>query len=87
MINGKLEQQIVVRLAKNEKDSLKWTANPSYATKNIDIDLKSTSNKSKLLLIDTDSLVQKIETKNVYEDFSKNKELFGFNNYSAKSKY
>lgn len=41
MINGKLEQQIVVRLAKNEKDSLKWTANPSYATKNIDIDLIS----------------------------------------------
>ena len=44
-------------------------------------------NKSKLFLIDTDSLVQKIETKNVYEDFSKNKELFGFNNYSAKPKY
>ena len=39
MISGKLEQQIDVRLAKNEKDSLKWTANPSYATKNIDIDL------------------------------------------------
>ena len=51
------------------------------------IKIKSSSNKSKLLLIDTDSLVQKIETKNVYEDFSKNKELFGFNNYSAKSKY
>ena len=39
MISGKLEQQIDVRLAKNEKDSLKWTPNPSYATKNIDIDL------------------------------------------------
>ena len=48
---------------------------------------KSTGNKSKLFLIDTDSLVQKIETKNVYEDFSKNKELFGFNNHSAKPKY
>ena len=29
----------------------------------------------------------KIETKNVYDDFGKNKEMFDFRNYSAKSKY
>ena len=35
----------------------------------------------------TDSLVYEIETKNVYDDFSKNKEIFDFSNYSVKSKY
>ena len=28
-----------------------------------------------------------IETKNIYDDFSKNKEMFDFNKYSIKSKY
>ena len=28
----------------------------------------------------------KIKTENVYDDFSKNKEMFDFSNYSAKSK-
>ena len=28
-----------------------------------------------------------IKTQCVYEDFSKNKEMFDFNNYSAESKY
>ena len=28
-----------------------------------------------------------IKTEDVYEDFSNNKEMFGFNNYLAKSKY
>ena len=28
-----------------------------------------------------------IKTEDVYEDFSKDKEMFDFNNYSAKSKY
>ena len=31
------------------------------------------SNKSRLLFIDTDSLMNEIETKNVYDDFKKNK--------------
>ena len=31
------------------------------------------SNKSRLLFIDTDSLMNEIETKNVYDDFNKNK--------------
>ena len=35
----------------------------------------------------TDSLVYEIETKNVYDDFSKNKEIFDFSNYSVKTKY
>ena len=28
-----------------------------------------------------------IKTEDVFEDFSKDKEIFDFNNYSAKSKY
>ena len=43
------------------------------------------------LFADTDSLLYslwyKIKTKNVYEDFSKNKEMFDFSNYSSESKY
>ena len=44
-------------------------------------------NKSKLLFTDTDSLMYEIKTKDVYEDFSSNKEMFDFSNYSPKSKY
>ena len=40
-----------------------------------------------LLLTDTDSLLYEIETWNVYDDFSNNKDIFDFNNYSAESKY
>ena len=43
-------------------------------------------NKSRLLFTDTDSLLYKVETENVYDEFSKNKEMFDFSNYSAKSK-
>ena len=43
------------------------------------------------LFADTDSLLYsllyKIKTKDVYEDFSKNKEMFDFSNYSSESKY
>ena len=44
-------------------------------------------NKSKLLFTDTDSLMYEIKTEDVYEDFSSNKEIFDFSNYSIKSKY
>ena len=37
-------------------------------------------NKSKKLFADSDSLVYEIETKNVYDDFSKNKNMFDFSN-------
>ena len=40
-----------------------------------------------MLLTDTDNLMYKSETKNVYEDFYKNKELFDISNYSKDSKY
>ena len=40
-------------------------------------------NKSKLLFTDTDSLMQEFKT----EDFSSDKEIFDFRNYSTKSKY
>ena len=39
-----------------------------------------------LLFTDTDSLLYEIETWNVYHDFSNNKDIFDFNNYSAESK-
>ena len=43
-------------------------------------------NNSRLLFTDTDSLMYEIKTREVYEDFSNDKEIFGFINYSAKSK-
>ena len=39
-------------------------------------------NKLKLLFTDTDSLTYEIKTENVYEDFSSDKKMFGFSNYS-----
>ena len=40
-------------------------------------------NKSKLLFTDTDSLMYETKTENVYEGFSKDKEMFDSSNYSA----
>ena len=37
--------------------------------------------------MDTTSLMHEINTKNVYEDFSTDKEMFNFSNYWDKSKY
>ena len=37
------------------------------------------------LLTDTDSVMYEIKTVDAYEDFIKDKELFDFSNYSAKS--
>ena len=44
-------------------------------------------NKSKLLFTDTDSLTYEIKTEDVYKNFSSDKEMFDFSNYSTKSKY
>ena len=38
--------------------------------------LKRNDYKSSLLFTDNDNLMHEIETKNVYDDFSKNKEIF-----------
>ena len=43
-------------------------------------------NNSRLLSNDTDSLMYEIKTEDLYEEFSKDKEMFGFSNYSAESK-
>ena len=43
--------------------------------------------KSRLSFTDPDSFMYEIQIENVYGDFSKNKEMFDFSNYSAKSKY
>ena len=42
--------------------------------------------KSKLLFTDINSLIYKIKTEDVYEDFSSNTEIFDFSNYLTKSK-
>ena len=42
--------------------------------------------KSILSFTDTDSLMYEIKTEYVYEDFSSDKEMFDFSNYSTKSK-
>ena len=44
-------------------------------------------NNSRLLCTDTDSLMYKIKTEDLYEDFRKDKEMFDFSNYFAGSKY
>ena len=51
------------------------------------ITLKKYGSNSRLLFTDTDDLMCEIKTKDSYEDFSKDKEMFNFNNYSAKSKF
>ena len=44
-------------------------------------------NNSMLVFTGTDSLIYEIKTKDVYEDFSKDKEILDFSNYLAKSNY
>ena len=40
-----------------------------------------------IIFIDTDSLINEIKAEDIYEDFSTDKEMFDFSNYSTKSKY
>ena len=47
---------------------------------------KKNGNKLRLLFTDSDSLVYEIETKTISDDFSENKKLLGFSNYSEKKK-
>ena len=42
------------------------------------------ASQERLLSTDTDSLMYEIKTEEVYEDFSSDKELFDFSNYSTK---
>ena len=42
---------------------------------------------SKLFFTDTDSLMYEIKTEDFYEDFSNDKDMFDFSNYSIKLKY
>ena len=44
-------------------------------------------NNSRLLFTHTDSLMYENKTEDVYEDFSKDKEMFDFSNYFTKSKH
>ena len=44
-------------------------------------------NNLRLSFTDTDSLMYEIKIEDVYEDFSNNKEIIDFSNYSTKSKY
>ena len=39
------------------------------------------------MFTNTDSLIYEIKNEDIFEDFSKDKEIFDFGNYSAKSKY
>ena len=44
-------------------------------------------NNSRLFFTDTDSLMYEMKMEDVYEDFSKDREMSNFGNYSAESKY
>ena len=48
--------------------------------------IKNKYNNNSRLCTDTDSLMYKIKTEGVYEDFNSDKEMFDFSNYSTKSK-
>ena len=45
------------------------------------------ANNSRLLFTDTDSLIYEIKTEDFYKKFSTDKVMFGFSDYSNKSKY
>ena len=64
---------------------LEWSKVPIYEFHFHYIKAKYGS-KSKLLFTDADSFMYKIQTENAYDNFSKNKDMFDFSNYSAKSK-
>ena len=57
-----------------------WIWGKYWCTSSIMITLKKHVKNSRLLFSDTDSLMSKIETKDVYEDFSNDKEMFHFSN-------
>ena len=40
-----------------------------------------------MLLTDTDTLIREIRTEDIYQDISRDKEMFDFRNYSAEPKY
>ena len=44
-------------------------------------------NNSRLCFTDTDTLMYRIKTEDVYVDFTKDNKMFDFSNYSAKSKF
>ena len=44
-------------------------------------------NKPRFLFSDTDNLMYKVWTEDIYEDFSKDNEIFDYSNYWTKSKY
>ena len=48
---------------------------------------KKYDQKPKLLFADTDSSMYEIINEDVFEDFSSDKKMFHFSNYSTKSKY
>ena len=78
-----LRNGIDVKLVSNKKDYLKWTSKPSCMPHKIfDSDLVAIKNKcgnnSRLLFIDTDSLMYEIKTEDLYKDFSNDKEMFDF---------
>ena len=57
--------------------------NQNYYLQTLTVYIKNKyDNKSKLFFTNTDSLMYEIKTEDVYEDFSGNKEMFDFSNYS-----
>ena len=58
--------------------------NQNYYLQTLTVYIKNKyDNKSKLFFTNTDSLMYEIRTEDVYEDFSGNKEMFDFSNYST----
>ena len=49
--------------------------------------IKNKYDNNSKLFTDTDSLFNEIKTEDAYEDFSSDKEMLDFSNYSTKSKY
>ena len=51
------------------------------------ITLKINTATTQNYYLQTDTLMYEIKTEDIYKDFSSDKEIFGFSNYSIKAKY
>ena len=80
----KVRNNIDVKLVSNQKDYLKWTSKPNCMSKYFGNDLVPICNSKVTFILNRLAYVAMCIL-DVYEDFSKDKEMFDFSSYSAES--